>query len=244
MSDVDPAFRAFLDLCFEEGPEKCPLAHEDSSAEATEKAVYDLLETTKTEPIPLPLSLVAYNSTFAAKTINHSGLRSLIHLTLYHPVNLPLMALGLDSLLNSENLTAFANWRDVEGGLAGWVVQGESQIGVRCGDKNPATRFDDIEEMREIVEEAEGVSRLGGVGLYLYNCVQWTIEAKERYEGGFQVKTKNPILLTSSTYDPVTPLRSAHNASSGFEGSVVLERTGFGVSSMRALGETVLRTRG
>lgn len=236
MSDVDAAFKGFLDVCFEAGPELCPLAREDSSAEDTEKAVYDLLEALITEPIPLPNSLVRNGFPFVPKIIDHHGLRGLIHLTLYHPVNFPLMAHGLDGLLGGKNLTAFASWRDTEGGMADGAVDSESQIGVRCGDKDPATRFDDIEEVGKIVEEAEGISKIGGVGLYLYNCVQWTIDAKERYEGDFQVKTKNPILLTSSTLDPVTPLRSAQNASSGFEGSVVLERTGFGVSSIRALG--------
>jgi len=48
--------------------------------------------------------------------------------------------------------------------------------------------------------------------------------------GDFRVKTKNPVLLIGSTYDPVTPIASAHNVSAGFEGSVVLERGGFGVS--------------
>lgn len=231
MTDVDASLTAFLELCFETGPEKCPLAHDDTTAEETEKAIYDLLETLKTEPIPLTPDLALYNSSFAAKTVDHSGLRGLIHGTLYHPASFPLMALGLDGLLNSNNLTSFATWRDIEGKILSGVVQSEAQLGVRCGDKNPETRLDDIEEMKKILEEAEGISKIGGVGLYLYNCLQWGIEAKERYEGNFQVKTKNPILLTSSTLDPVTPLRSAHNASSGFEGSVVLERTGFGVSS-------------
>jgi len=45
------------------------------------------------------------------------------------------------------------------------------------------------------------------------------------------VRTKNPVLLVGQTYDPVTPMASARNISAGFEGSVVLEVMGFGVST-------------
>ena len=231
MADVDKALTEILKLCFDAGPDACPLAKGDATAESTEKAFYDLLETLKTEPIPLPPDLIAYNSTFAAKAVDHSGLRSLLHGTLYHPVNFPLLAAGLDALLSDGgDLETFAKWRDIEGKLLSGVTQNEAQLGVRCSDKDPATRFEKLEEMGEIVEEAAAVSKLGGVGAFAYNCAHWSIDAKERYEGDFKVKTKNPILLTSSTYDPVTPLVSAHNTSASFEGSVVLERTGFGVS--------------
>lgn len=62
-------------------------------------------------------------------------------------------------------------------------------------------------------------------------CAQWPYSAKERYEGDFQVKTKNPVLILGNTGDAFTPLVSAYNLSSGFEGSVVLEIDGYGHAS-------------
>jgi TAP-like protein len=67
---------------------------------------------------------------------------------------------------------------------------------------------------------------------FITQCAQWQMDAKERYEGDFQVQTVNPILLLQNTSDPVTPLRSAHNMSAGLEGSVVLEQNGYGVSPL------------
>ena len=61
-------------------------------------------------------------------------------------------------------------------------------------------------------------------------CAQWQFVGKDRYEGDFRVKTKKPILFIGNTYDPVTPLASAKAMSEKFEGSVVLERGGYGVS--------------
>lgn len=59
-------------------------------------------------------------------------------------------------------------------------------------------------------------------------CYVWPFEAAERYEGDFTAATKNPVLFVNPTFDPVTPLASATNASSGFEGSVVPEHRGHG----------------
>ncbi|KEF53888.1 uncharacterized protein A1O9_10290, partial [Exophiala aquamarina CBS 119918] len=52
-----------------------------------------------------------------------------------------------------------------------------------------------------------------------------------QYLGDFKVKTKNPVLVVGNTLDNVTPLASARNVSSGFEGSILLERKAFGHTS-------------
>ena len=61
-------------------------------------------------------------------------------------------------------------------------------------------------------------------------CAQWPFEAKERYSGDFNVKTRTPLLFIGNTYDPATPAASARNMSASFEGSGMLERNGYGVS--------------
>ncbi|CAI4212347.1 unnamed protein product [Parascedosporium putredinis] len=83
------------------------------------------------------------------------------------------------------------------------------------------------EEFRQESKLFPGFAR----GYYVYACALWPFEAKERYEGDFHVKTKNPLLFIGNTYDPVTPLASAKNMSAGFEGSVVLQHNGFGPSN-------------
>ena len=61
-------------------------------------------------------------------------------------------------------------------------------------------------------------------------CAQWKIEPKERYTGDFNVKTKSPVLFIGNTFDGLTPLVSAKNVSSTFEGSALLTVDGYGVS--------------
>ena len=64
-----------------------------------------------------------------------------------------------------------------------------------------------------------------------WTCVQWRMDAAERYAGNFTAKTNNPILLVHSEYDPATWLQAAYQVSEGYEGSVVLKYNGHGVSA-------------
>ena len=66
------------------------------------------------------------------------------------------------------------------------------------------------------------------LGDQLVGLATWKFHAKERYQSDWQVKTRIPVLFLGNSADPVTPLVSAFNTSSGFEGSVVLEQRGFG----------------
>ncbi|KAG9242113.1 hypothetical protein BJ878DRAFT_517199 [Calycina marina] len=48
--------------------------------------------------------------------------------------------------------------------------------------------------------------------------------------GNFKVETKNPMMVIGNTWDAHTPLISAHNVSSGLEGSVMRQVDGWGAS--------------
>jgi hypothetical protein len=107
--------------------------------------------------------------------------------------------------------------------------------GIHCVDRTPRTSS--FDEFLPTVRRLYKTSRIFGDVTVSTSatCAQWRIEAKERYEGDFRVQTRNPILLIGNTYDGHTPLVSAYNVSSGFEGSVVLEIHGYGVSISRSL---------
>lgn len=105
----------------------------------------------------------------------------------------------------------------------------QSTMGIHCLDRS--ARAGTLEKLMPALEKLANVSRvLDGIpGSITIPCAQWKLHPKERYEGDFQVKPKNPVLLIGNTWDGLTPLRSAYNVSSGFEGSVVLEVNGYGV---------------
>lgn len=105
-----------------------------------------------------------------------------------------------------------------------------STIGIHCLDR--AARAKTWDEFLPAAHLLMNTSKaMGGAAMSLsMACAQWDIDPTERYQGDFQVRTKNPILVMGNSYDAHTPIRSAHNVSSGLEGSVVLEVDGYGVS--------------
>lgn len=95
--------------------------------------------------------------------------------------------------------------------------------------------------MYPLVEESFVKSRI--FGDYLSHPVlayfQWPFKAKGGYAGDFtNIKTRNPVIFVGNTFDALTPLVSAQNASAAFVGSAVLEHGGYGVS-LRAASSSV-----
>jgi hypothetical protein len=106
----------------------------------------------------------------------------------------------------------------------------EAILGIRCGDKKP--RVDTLDGMRPTYLDFEKTTKwfldFWGHSNH-FACAQWKFDAKERYEGNFNVKTANPILFLGNTYDPVTPFESAKNMSESFVNGALLHLNGFGV---------------
>jgi hypothetical protein len=110
-------------------------------------------------------------------------------------------------------------------------TKNQGQQGIKCSDK--LTRIDMRDQRHPKVWKQKATSKISGhiVVLGQAYCAQWKMPAVEIYHGDFHVKTKNPILFASNEFDPVTPLTSAKNMSSGFEGSALLvNKNGYGVS--------------
>lgn len=109
------------------------------------------------------------------------------------------------------------------------VAGGVKLEGIHCLDR--AARARTYENFQPAIDRLFNTSRImGGASMPLsMACAQWKLDPKERYEGDFRVRPKNPVLIVGNTHDGHTPIRSAHNISAGFEGSVVLEVNGFAV---------------
>ena len=214
--DTDKTFSAFIQACVEAGEEKCALARPDTSAADTENKVWQLLETIKYNPIPIDGALITYDV-----------VKSIILGLLYSPSQYPDLALGLNALITG-NLTGAAGLASAAGPQ---TLVNESRQGIECGDKY--SRVKSLADLRPVIAEAYNVSRLSGdnVPLLVMQCSRWKFNAKERYAGRFEVKTRTPVLLISNTFDPVAPVAAGRNLSAALEGSVLLQQHGFGVSS-------------
>ncbi|KAH7324345.1 peptidase S33, tripeptidyl-peptidase [Stachybotrys elegans] len=207
-------------------PENCALAQDGVSAEILEEQFWDLLYRLKYEPVVVGRFKVDYVL-----------LKAVVSQSLYDSAAWPATALLLRGLFNGEATS------DMESIIAAFypitiedvldqagLIAGRS--GIHCSDNIP--RAESLDAMLPAVERLYDISRFMGdvvTGAQLI-CSQWRFAAKERYTGDFHVTTANPMLIVSTQLDAHTPLRSAYNVSSGFEGSRVLEVEGYGHSSL------------
>jgi hypothetical protein len=165
------------------------------------------------------------------------------HMTseLYHAKNYPALADLMRSLIqgdleglavailgdiSSDTDTEASNQEVVEPWHQGNQSDGVSSI--TCPDW--PFRVSDPSELEGLLELQESSSSFSDtVAADYWICHIWPFEAAERYEGPFQdIQTKFPVLFVNPTWDPITPLVSAQNASAAFVDSVVLEHRGNG----------------
>jgi hypothetical protein len=196
------------------------LAHGRDNVEDLEKDIYNLIEGLRKEPL------------ISGRTLVDSRLvKTYLRFGLYSPTFYPAIATALDELLDG-NATQLANSYNnlAAAGVMLTHADDDSQFSITCTDKKLPTQS--FTEMAPIFEALGDESRLlGSHGLIAAMiCQHWGVDAKQRYEGNFEATTNHPILIINNRFDPATPIRSAQNVSAGFEGSVVLENAGFGVS--------------
>ncbi|RDX49560.1 alpha/beta-hydrolase [Lentinus brumalis] len=88
-----------------------------------------------------------------------------------------------------------------------------------------------------IVSTAQNVSHMFGAGwpTPFYPCSFWPVRSVERYQGPFNKKLANKILIASNMLDPITPLPSAEKLA-GLLGqdAVLVRQNGFGHTTFSA----------
>jgi TAP-like protein len=161
-------------------------------------------------------------------TLLGTQLKDFIFGQLYQPRQWTALAIQLDEVF-AGNISSFT---PQPLNLSVWnPAETISNLPIRCSDFG--LRASNISDLVPLIEKQSAVSAFTKPLYYVsWQCATWRMRAKERYTGDFAVKTRNPIMLIGNTYDPVTPLRSAHNVSGAFEGSVVLQQDSYGHCSI------------
>lgn len=232
VADSDATFTKFLEACLE-NPDNCALAKDGTTVEELTLKVHQLLAHLKYSP-------VAVGSDITTDMIDYSAAKSLIIISLYNTLLWPAFSDALHSLLTGDFTAAveygaiFSNYSSI------FPAYGhEAVYGIRCSDSS--LRSDSLSELSPLLHQHFATSKLYGdvVSGNDVTCAQWPFRAKEIYAGTFHVTTRNPILFIGNTYDPLTPLASAQNASIGFTGSIVLQHDGCGVSPRTQLSNMI-----
>ncbi|KAK7433295.1 hypothetical protein QQZ08_000233 [Neonectria magnoliae] len=216
-SDVDKAFSGFCAGCIAR-PKDCVLAKDNITASELEAKIYALFDDLKRSPIAVP-------SPSGGLILDYSMARRWMHGMLYFPLLWTNTARILHSLL-TRDIEALDGFQDILSIM--FPLDNEAKFGIACSDAFGQTS--NMSDVLPIVYARHNSSRLSGdTGEYmLMTCAQWKLPAKERFKGDFHVKTKNPMLVIATLYDPVTPLTSARNVSETFERSVLLQQDSYG----------------
>lgn len=198
------------------------MARPGVTAEELEESVLELIESLKYNPIPLKTSVLDY-----------TGIKLLIAQSLYSTATWPSNTLLIDKVLQGNITDEIAQaWEKTITVTPDMIAETLGLYGIHCSDR--FARASSLEEFMPAVEKLHSTSVIMGDNsdALSMTCAEWKFEAKERYDGDFQVATKNPVLFIGNTYDGHTPIASAFNVSSGFEDSVVLEVNGYGVRAL------------
>ena len=211
-------FAGFCSACVA-APDMCVLAR-DRTALQLDQAIFSFLDTLKYNPIPIPIQGGGFQ-------IDYSTVKAITSVMLNDPSSWPTVAAILDSLMTG-NMSAIIKY-STQIALTSSAFDDEAMAGIKCSDKT--SRAFDMADVLPDIHTRHQLSKIAGdvADTLVMRCAEWRMAAKERYSGDFQVQTRNPILLIGNTFDPVTPLVSARNISSGFEGSVVLQHNAYGV---------------
>ncbi|KAL3419804.1 hypothetical protein PVAG01_08302 [Phlyctema vagabunda] len=236
--DTDKIFAGFVEECFK-AKENCPLYTSPKGkpfATALELKNYldKFLFQLEEEPIPVYLDNSNYGSV-TRRGVAANG----IFPALYKPISWPILAKNLAELINGNATAAYSAYSDswvaqvLDDETNTFVVQNDN---IKSGPEAPVHGIKSIQNFTLSAPEASDlVSRYMGSDLFLRSS--WSIPTTHKFRPQYhpefpRVKTAEPILVLSTTFDPVCPLVSAKKAHNSFEGSGFVEQSSYGHCSI------------
>ncbi|KAM7183896.1 Alpha/Beta hydrolase fold [Rhypophila sp. PSN 637] len=234
LEDTDKVFYGFIDECIKAGPSKCALASLHNDSQALAEKLITSISALRDEPISVYINSTVYGIldywTIWDKAVFEA---------LYKPTQLWYdLAKNLASLLQGNATDAFLAYGYSDPNKWNTTGRGEAIEFIMYNDGIHGT--ENFPKDRK--------SFLGWLTPYFNQSMFASVE----YEGYFKrrawklgrthgyspvrhgppVKTKNPILILTTTYDPVCPVISAKSALEAFEGSKLVEVKGYGHCSV------------
>ncbi|KAF8594742.1 hypothetical protein BDV93DRAFT_529113 [Ceratobasidium sp. AG-I] len=211
IQDADEAYHWFLNSCAKAGEAKCALAKGNITAEVIEERIEAFMEELYENPMPSVNSIVpAY---LTAGTV-----QSKLYDAMERPSSWPLFASILDEAMRGDP-TQYLNRVLPDPDRDRYDHAELARFAVTCIDSLPYNKSDPSSFptpdsiARGIVARVNSTSKYfgGSTGLTDVDggCQFWPVDGVERYAGPWNKALANPVVVVSSTVDPITPLASA-----------------------------------
>ncbi|KAK7008049.1 AB hydrolase-1 domain-containing protein [Favolaschia claudopus] len=233
-TDTDKVLQGFFDGCVAAGPDLC--AFYEPTADAISNRLAALTEAVRANPVPV-ISPVAYG------IVDYSLLRNTLFTSLYVPYILfgPL-AQGLAALEKGDGSILFSILAqppfqcDCSSDPAPFHLNNpEAVLGVLCGDGMDVT--DTVDELRAFYLNAAKTSQFVEflVASNRVSCAGWQVHREGRFKAPVGApNTSFPLLLLTTSADPVAPKAAGLKTLAGFPGSVIFEQDSPGHASITA----------
>lgn len=224
-TDTENVFLGFLDECIKAGKNCTLSSYADSKEELRDRLLnfVDGLE----EPLSVYVNS-SVNGLLTREQILYEG----IFPALYKPATWYDLASRLAKLLDGNATDAFLaySWDVSTGDLTRDVVSVVYHNDGASGSKHwPQDRQSLVNTVIPYMNQ----SLFAPAEFYLY-CTkqQWLVPKTHEFVQRRGIRTAHPLLILSTTYDPVCPLVSARSANAAFEGSQIVEVRGYGHCSV------------
>ncbi|POS73588.1 hypothetical protein DHEL01_v208025 [Diaporthe helianthi] len=225
LSDTVKVLEGFFSECVKAGKD-CPLFSVADTADELYDKVLGLADSVYEEPLSVYINSTQYGTLDYAKILFYG-----IFPVLYKPANWWPLADKLAKLLQGNATEAFLAY----GSANPFGLDGDANAFVQNNDvpSGPKHWPQDRESAMDIMAPAFN-SSLFGPAMYgdFYIAQQWRIPQTHTYVPRRGVETAHPLLILSTTYDPVCPLVSARSANEAFARSRIVEVKGYGHCSV------------
>lgn len=224
--DTTRVAEGFFDECIKAG-DNCSLSGLASSKDELAEKVLSFVDTLHDDP----LGVYVNNTSWDTLDYNSIMFKALFPV-LYKPAIWYELADRLAKLLDGNATDAFLAYGGngdpfkLEGNALEFVMFNDGASGPEYWPQDRRSALDIIGP----VANATAFSPALNEGLYIKQ--QWAIPRTHTYVPKYGVKTAHPLLILTTTYDPVCPLVSARSANKAFAESQIVEVKGYGHCSI------------
>jgi pimeloyl-ACP methyl ester carboxylesterase len=229
---TDQVFTQFLTLCDQAGPDKCALAGHGEPAAAR---VTRLFEQVKQAPIPAP-------TMNPPDQLRYSDLKISSFSPMRDPHSWPQYAADLNAAVDGD-VTALVT--AVQSSRApAYYDEAMKSAAISCLD-GPASQT--VDDWPTVIGNLDASSVMSGSvqGWWLWAPCAANSSAKrdDRYTGPWDAKTKEPILLIGTRYDPNTGYRNTVRTQLLLGNAVLLTHQGYGHLSFNDFSTCIEKAR-
>lgn len=224
--DTTEVLEGFFDECIKAG-ENCTLSKFASSTDELREKVLSFADKLIEDPLSVYINNTSWG-TLDYATVVFKGIFPI----LYKPALWYGLADKLAKLLDGNATEAFLAYTKNEDPF-NIVGDATELVMFNDGTSGPEYWPQDRRTARDIIAPVAEASPFGRVlngGAYVKQ--QWAIPRTHTYKPKYGVKTAHPLLILSTTYDPVCPLVSARSANKAFVDSRIIEVKGYGHCSV------------